>query len=146
MFLKREQVQITYYTWLLLAALYVLSRSETASQGNKLILAAGVVLVGALSISVVVIFQLSMNRFRKRLNAVHQTYFTERDRKALHLDAQSQHLLVTVLLIAVCVVASIFTFSVIVANAIPNCSLAELGTCYGGGIKGLSQLFYAPKS
>jgi hypothetical protein len=48
MFLKHEQVEITYYTWLLLAALYLLSKG--VNPNDKLILLAGVIAVLILSV------------------------------------------------------------------------------------------------
>src|SRR6266576_466890 len=47
-YLKREQFQITYYTWLLLAALYILAHSADGT--TRIVLLVGTLVVGALSI------------------------------------------------------------------------------------------------
>src|SRR5689334_4535038 len=62
-YLKREQLQLTYYTWLLLAALYILSRQLTSSD-IATILKIGVGAVTAGSISILWGFQIAINRFR----------------------------------------------------------------------------------
>ncbi len=116
-YLKREQVQITYYTWLLLAAVYILSRnhqSVCAQTG----LSIGSILVGFFSIAFILSFYRSMRKFRGRLNQIYNsTYFTAEQRTALHLHA-GKHRFVTTLLAFICAVASLFIFLIIASRII----------------------------
>jgi hypothetical protein len=113
MYLKKEQVQITYYTWLLLAALYVLSRNQQTSDNAKAFLATGTILVGVASISFICSFHRSMAGFRRRLRTLYSKYFDADERQELNLDA-SDHYLMTFLLSAACFMASGFTFVTII--------------------------------
>jgi hypothetical protein len=106
MYLKKEQFQVTYYTWLLLAALYILARGLPAA---RMVLLIGALVVGALSIGTLVHFQRAMGRFRERLNQIYRLYFTPQEVQGLGLDATSKHPYVVRVLGATCAVASIFT-------------------------------------
>jgi hypothetical protein len=124
-YLKREQIQVTYYTWLLLAALYILARSVDVSL--KPVLLGGTFLVGAISIVILCFFQWSIHRFRRRLDHVYDVYFTPYERTRLGLNATTRrwrtvllHSIPVSLLIATCLVASIFTFFAILALAYPS--------------------------
>jgi hypothetical protein len=117
-YLKREQFQITYYTWLLLAALYILSR-QIKSEDTTMILKAGVGAVTGASISILWAFQAAINRFRKRLGYIYATYFDETDRIGLGLDAKDSHRGVVGLLTLVCLIAGLFTFKVMLSPVLP---------------------------
>jgi hypothetical protein len=110
-YLEREQFQITYYTWLLLAALYILAKA--GDQSAKIVLLIGVVAVGGLSTQLLLNFQSSIDRFRKRLDHIYATYFDKDEQKGLGLDATSKHASVVRVLIAACLIASAFTFFII---------------------------------
>jgi hypothetical protein len=112
MYLKKEQVQITYYTWLLLAALYIISRNYGAASIVRTVLAAGTLLVWVLSTFIIWDFHRSMAKFRRRLRYIYETYFDDKQRKGLGLDA-SDHYFMTILSLLVCAVASLFTFAII---------------------------------
>jgi hypothetical protein len=108
-YLKREQFQVTYYTWLVLAALFILSKQ--VPQQPKLILMGGVVICGLLSVGTLLSFKKSITRFRKRLNFIYQTYFDERERTELGLEADEPHSDVVSILMATCALAAVFTFA-----------------------------------
>jgi hypothetical protein len=110
-YLKREQVQIAYYTWLLLAAVYILSRNHQSVLA-AIVLSVGSIVVGVFSITFIWRLHSSMGKFRSRLSYIYETYFTEGQRKALHLYA-GRHYFVTFLLSFIAGVASVFTFAVI---------------------------------
>jgi hypothetical protein len=105
-YLKKEQFQITYYTWLLLAALYILSRSF---EPGKCVLLLGAVVAGGFSVLTLWHFQASIERMRERLNQIYRVYFTDQERIGLGLDATTQHAYVVGVLTAICVVATGFT-------------------------------------
>jgi hypothetical protein len=115
-YLKKEQVQITYYTWLLLAAVYILSRTHPSVRA-MIVLSAGSLVVGLFSILFILSLQSSMGKFRSRMNRIYETWFTEEQRTALHLHVGT-HFFATALLSLMCGVASIFTFGVIAKRAI----------------------------
>ena len=110
-YLKREQFQITYYTWLLLAALYILSKQVRPDE--KATIAAGIFVVGVASIATLWTFQSAINQFRRRLNYIYQTYFDEADRGGMGLSAKEAHYGVVAMLTAVCLIASVFTLKAI---------------------------------
>ena len=66
-YLKKEQFQVTNYTWLVLAALYILSRKFTAGTVGNDLLIGGAFVVGIVSLLVLWDFQSSIERFRNRL-------------------------------------------------------------------------------
>src|SRR5262245_3416078 len=107
MFLKKEQVQITLYTWTMLAALYLLSKNACTS--DRIILGIGVVAVGLISTRILYGFQNAMDTFRKRLSYVYENYFDAGERKSLLLDAKSAHPSTTRVLMAACLIAAVFT-------------------------------------
>ncbi|MBR1241592.1 hypothetical protein JQ620_15795 [Bradyrhizobium sp. AUGA SZCCT0274] len=115
-YLKREQFQVTYYTWLLLAALYILSRQL---KSDILVLQVGVVAVTAASIAILWTFQRNINRFRERLNYIYGKYFDEAERKGLGLNATDPHRGVVLFLTLVCVVAGGFTLKVMLSSPVP---------------------------
>ena len=84
-YLKKEQFQVTYYTWLVLAAVYILSR---ALSDMKILLVGGTCAVGLFSLAVIVYFQFAVERHRSRLAHIYVDYFTENERERLGLDAQ----------------------------------------------------------
>jgi len=106
-YLKRDQFQVTYYVWLMLAALYILSNGR--SPGEKLFLQGGAALVGFLSVSLVWNFHASMEKFRSRLNSIYQNYFNDDEQRILQLEGANPHCFVTFLLTLSCVFASFFT-------------------------------------
>jgi len=115
MFLKREQVQITYYTWLLLASLYILA--QQATEDAKAFLQAGCVVVCAYAVIMLWDMHGSMSGFRKRLRHIYSTYFSPDERGQLCLDARDHYMFVLILTL-VCLVASGFTIYMI--GALPS--------------------------
>ena len=113
MYLKKEQVQITYYTWLLLAALYILAGNQQTSDNAKAFLGAGTIIVGVASVIFIWSFHRSMAKFRARLRHLYSIYFDKDQRENLALDA-SNHYVMSFVLSAVCVIASFFTFVTII--------------------------------
>jgi hypothetical protein len=110
-FLKREQFQITYYTWLLLAALYILSQRPNLNE--RAFLQAGVICVGVLSVTLIWSFYSSVKKFRLRLDSIYHTYFTQIERTDLQLEAAEPRVFVCWLLTAACIIASCFTLKII---------------------------------
>jgi hypothetical protein len=90
-YLKKEQFQVTYYTWAVLAALYILSRALPAGDLMKYFLLAGTFLVGFVSLYVLWDFRRSVERFRERLANIYEDYFTKLECKRLGLDASRKH-------------------------------------------------------
>ncbi len=125
-YLKKEQFQVTYYTWLLLAALYVLSRDFECC--GKLLLCVGAVVVGILSFSVLRHFQAGIERFRERLKYIYGKYFGTAERQGLALDATTKHRTVVRVLYAACFVASAFTVVAIYLSPMPKESVTP--PCY----------------
>jgi hypothetical protein len=117
-YLKREQLQLTYYTWLLLAALYILSRQLTSSD-IATILKIGVGAVTAGSISILWGFQIAINRFRARLAHIYEKHFDEPDRTGMGLNAADSHVGVVIILTLVCLVAGGFTYYVMLSPIKP---------------------------
>ena len=115
MYFKKEQVQITYYTWLLLAALYIISRNYGPTSIVRTVLAVGTLLVWLFSTYIICSFHCSMAAFRRRLRHIYQTYFDQNQRNGLGLDA-SDHYFMTILFLLVCAVASFFTFALILGG------------------------------
>jgi hypothetical protein len=105
-YLKKEQFQVTYYTWLVLAAFYVLSR---AFPGIKTELLWATCALGFLSIFILTDFQRAMKRFRDRLANIYADYFTKSERERLRLDATSSHWFIAGILYLSVVVATFFT-------------------------------------
>ena len=114
-YLKREQFQVTYFTWLLLAALYILSGKASPNARSFLEMGAG--LVGLFSVGTLLSFHRSMSGFRKRLRAIYDKFFDKPDHATFVLNAED-HYHVVGLLIAACLVASGFTIYLI--ETIPN--------------------------
>jgi hypothetical protein len=105
-YLKKEQFQVTYYTWLVLAALYILSRAFPAAKG---ILVGGTCVVGLLSFVVLWHFQNGIERHRNRLAHIYEDYFTKDECWRLGLDATSKHRTACAILSLAVVVAAAFT-------------------------------------
>ncbi|MEH2503700.1 hypothetical protein V1290_002511 [Bradyrhizobium sp. AZCC 1578] len=116
-YLKKEQFQVTYYTWLVLAALYILSRAFPVA---KEVLVWGTCAVGFISFFVLLNFQSSIERHRKRLASIYEDYFTERERKRLGLDATSTHRLVCGILSLAVLGATAFTAWVVYQPPAPG--------------------------
>jgi hypothetical protein len=114
MYLKKEQVQITYYTWALLAALYLISKNQDINTAMKAVLAVGSLAVGGFSSYIIWSFHRSMAAFRRRLRHIYKTFFDEEQRRNLGLNADD-HYSLTILLIAVCLIASVFTVVLILS-------------------------------
>ena len=81
LYLKKEQLQLTYYTWLLLAALYVLSGK--ASPNARAFLEVGTGVVGLFSVLMLWGFQTSMKRLRSRLRTLYDRYFDKDEQISL---------------------------------------------------------------
>lgn len=108
-YLKKEQFQVTNYTWLVLAALYILSRKFTAGTVGNDLLIGGAFVVGIVSLLVLWDFQSSIERFRNRLAHVYEDYFTKGECERLGLDAKSKHRYISAILSFAVVVATAFT-------------------------------------
>lgn len=115
MYLKKEQLQLTYYTWLLLAAIYILA--DKLSPNAQSFLEVGAAFVGLFSVMLLWSFQRSMSQFRRRLRALYNKFFDKADHVPFVLNADD-HYLVVGLLMAACLVASGFTIYLI--ETIPN--------------------------
>ena len=129
-YLKKEQFQVTYYTWLLLAALYVLSRDFGCC--GKLLLSGGALVVGILSFAVLRHFQAGIERFRKRLDFIYDKYFRAKEEgedEGLGLDAATRHRTVVRVLYAACFAASIFTLLAIYLSPVRHGN-TELPPCF----------------
>jgi lysylphosphatidylglycerol synthetase-like protein (DUF2156 family) len=105
-YLKKEQFQITYYTWLVLAALYLLSRSFVP---GTTVLFYGTFVVGILSIVTLIYFHLAIGRFSKRLDHIYADYFTDEERTRLCLETTIGHWFVMIILVLTAAVATLFT-------------------------------------
>jgi len=103
-------VQITYFTWVLLAALYLLARANT---NETWLLKPGAAAVGALSVLTVLWFGWSIQRLQWRLKYIYRTYFTKLEEVELCLKAGPWHWAQTGVLAVVCAAAAYFTFHVI---------------------------------
>jgi hypothetical protein len=105
-YLKKEQFQITYYTWLVLAALYILSSRFTP---GKLVLFYGTLVVALVSILTLFNLQHEIERFCKRLSYIYAEYFEKDDREGLGFNTTTRHWVVTVMLSLTSAVAAGFT-------------------------------------
>jgi len=86
-YLKREQLQIIYYTILVLAAIYILAKPETASANLRAFFIFCTAGLTFFSIWKVWEFQLAIKKFRIRLAQLYDEFFTETQRSNLCLEA-----------------------------------------------------------
>lgn len=117
MYLKKEQFQVTYYTWALLAALFLLSSSFPR---GRPILFFGAFAVGILSVLTLIYFQRSLKKFRLRLAFIYGEYFSDEERTGLfgsaHAPARRKLRYAFVLLCLTCSIGSVFTAWAIIPN------------------------------
>jgi hypothetical protein len=111
--LKKDQLQVTYYTWLMLAALYLLARALPAEPYVREALLGGTVLVGFFSACILLSFQRSIGRFCERLARIYKDYFTQSERERLGLDATNKHRLTGGILVSSVLIAAAFTICAI---------------------------------
>ena len=105
-------MQIVYYTWLALAAVYILSKEATATGNHRAFLTMGVIVVGVLSITMVLSFHNAMGRMRHRLRYIYETYFDAVQRRGLFLDP-GRRFYITTLMVGACIIPAIFTLTLL---------------------------------
>jgi hypothetical protein len=114
-FLKRQQWQITNYSVIAQAALFILSKQ--VSPNPKAFLEWLTIPTMIVSIVVLWFMHGSMRKFRNRLATLYDSYFTQEERTSLHLmathDAFFQGSFTTWILSLVCLAAGIVTLVII---------------------------------
>lgn len=86
-YLKKEQMQINYYTVAALAALYILSYSQYSTANLKAFFIVCSIALTIFSIYVIWDYQVSMIKFRTRLSYLYDQYFTVDERTGMRLEA-----------------------------------------------------------